>query len=118
MKIMINNDFTIKALLYIHAIPLLPFYPLFARFFPQLEPLFFEIPIVKALDKMLLKTNIGRSMALAIIYVLEKKLKSEMSTRVRVEKIEIKKEPSIAETLLILLNPFIINKKLMEGVNK
>jgi hypothetical protein len=87
---MINNGFT-KALLYIHAIPLLPFYPLFARFFPQLELLFFEIPIIKALDKMLLKTNIGRSMALAIIYVLEKKLKSEMLTRVRMEKLKSRK---------------------------
>jgi hypothetical protein len=83
---MIINGFNIKALLYIHAIPLLPFYPLFARFLSQLEPLFFEIPIVKALDKMLLKTNLGRRMALAIIYVLEKKLRSKILARVKAEK--------------------------------
>jgi len=118
LKIMIINGFDIKALLYIHAIPLLPFYPIFARFFSQLEPLFFEIPILKALDKMLLKTNLGRRMALAIIYVLEKELRSRILARVKAEKIEIKKEPNITEMLLTLLNPFIMGKKSMEDVNK
>jgi hypothetical protein len=88
---MIINGFNIKALLYIRAIPLLPFYPIFARFFSRLEPLFFEIPILKALDKMLLKTNLGRRMALAIIYVLEKRLRSRILARVKAEKSKSRK---------------------------
>ena len=41
LKILLSNGFALKALLYTHCFPLLPFYPLFVRLFPRLEPLFF-----------------------------------------------------------------------------